>query len=225
MMRRLSRLSTNQRLALVALLLGLVAVFARPTPGGTVSLSPQELAVIVQKEVDHVRPLELADWIIKGRADYRPIDLRDEQAFAAYHIPGAENIRPSALQSSDLARNERLVLYSDGGVHAAQAWFLLRAVGYKAVYMLAGGLDGWKSEVLFPSIPADAPASQQADIAKLRAVCAYFGGAPNAGPAGQAAPGATGGTAVPAVSAAPAAVPKLTMPPGAKPAPKKKEGC
>jgi hypothetical protein len=220
MMRWLSRLSTNQRLALVAFMLGLVAVFARPTQGGSVTLSPQELAVIVQKEVDHVRPLELADWIIKGRVDYRLIDLRDEQAFAAYHIPGAENIQLAALPSSDLARNEKVVLYSDGGIHAAQAWFLLRAKGFRAVYMLFGGLDGWKEEVLFPTIAADAPASQPADIAKVRAVCAYFGGTPNGGPAGQVA---AGGAAMPTMSAA---MPKLTMPSGNKPAPKKKkEGC
>ncbi len=225
MMRRLSKLSTNQRLALVAFLLGLAAVFARPTPGGSVSLRPQELAVIVQKEVDHVRPVELADWIITGRADYRLIDLRDEEAFAAYHVPGAENIRPAALLSSDVARNEKLVLYSDDGVRAAQAWFLLRAEGYKAVYMLSGGLDGWKREVLFPTIAADAPTAQQADMAKLRAVCAYFGGAPNAGPPGQAA-GGTGRAEVAGVSAALPAVPRLTMPSGTRPAPKKKkEGC
>ena len=223
MMRFLSRLTTNQRLALLALALGLIAVFAQPTRGGSVTLSAQDLTAIVQKEVDHVRTLELADWIIKGRADYRLIDLRDEQAFAAYHIPGAENIPLATVPSSDLARNEKLVLYSDDSVHAAQAWFLLRAEGYRAAYVLAGGLDGWRSEVLFPAIAADAPASQQADIAKVRAVCAYFGGTPNAGPAVQPAAGVVGGTAVSTVSAA---APKLTMPAGNKPAPKKKkEGC
>jgi uncharacterized protein len=210
----LSRLSFNQRLALVAFVLGLVAVLARPTQGGSVTVSPQELAVIVQKEVDHVRPLELADWIITGRSDYRLVDLRDEQAFAAYHIPTAENIPLAALPASDLARNEKIVLYSDGGIHSAQAWFLLRAKGYKAVYMLFGGLDGWKDEVLFPAIAENPPASQLADIAKRRAVSAYFGGTP--------------GAAAAALPASSAAMPKVTMPAGAKPAAakkKKKEGC
>ena len=81
------------------------------------------------------------------------IDLRSEAEFAAYHIPTAENVPLSALPDFPLQPNEKVVLYSEGGIHAAQAWFLIRAQGHRAVYTVLGGLDGWKDEVLFPEMP------------------------------------------------------------------------
>ena len=60
-----------------------------------------------------------------GRSDYRLIDLRGERDYSAYHIPTAENVTLTALPESALLANEKIVLYSDGGIHASQAWMLL----------------------------------------------------------------------------------------------------
>jgi rhodanese-related sulfurtransferase len=231
MARWLSRLTLNQKLGALALLLGAGAIFAVPTRGGAVSLDPAELAAIVQREVDHVRVEELADWIVAGRADYRLVDLRDEKAYAEYHIPGAELIPVTGLEAAPLARNEKIVLYSDGGIHSAQAWFLLRARGYQGVYILLGGLDTWRDEVLFPAL-AESPTPFQAERnAKLQARAAHFGGQARmavATPTDSDTPAA--GTPTPVVAAAPA-LPAIAPPvaaaggAGAAPARKKKEGC
>jgi rhodanese-related sulfurtransferase len=215
-MRWLSTLTLDQRLAAVALALGAIAIFARPVPGGTVSIDPVELAAIVQTEVDHVAPLDLADWIVAGRADYRLVDLRDARAYAEYHIPGAENVEITGLQDAGLARNERIVLYSDGGIHSAQAWFLLRARGYGGAYILRGGLDGWRDEVLFPVLAEHPTPFQAQRNDKLASLARHFGGQPRSGDA--------------VVPTAPAvAMPKLEMPGGGTsptaPRKKKKGGC
>jgi rhodanese-related sulfurtransferase len=157
-MRWFSTLSLNQKLAALALLLGLGALFISPATGGAVSIRPDELARIVQTEVDHVTPDDLADWIVQGRADYRLIDLRDERSYAEYHIPGAELVPITQLADASLARNERIVLYSDGGIHSAQAWFLLRARGYRGVYILLGG---WTSGVTRSSPPSWLPSRRR----------------------------------------------------------------
>ena len=44
-----SRLTLNQRLALLAFVLGLVAIAAVPTRQGTYSVSPHDMALIVQR--------------------------------------------------------------------------------------------------------------------------------------------------------------------------------
>lgn len=220
MLKRLSALTLNQRLAVVAFLLGAGALFAAPTRGGAVSIDPRELALIVEGEVDHVDALDLADWIVAGRADYRLVDLRDARAYGEYHIPNAENIQLSALTDSTLARNEKVVLYSDGGIHSAQAWFLLRASGFRGVYMLRGGLDAWRDEVLFPTLAENPTPFQAERNARLTALAKHFGGAPRSG-ADQSA----GAPAAAAVS-----MPKLEMPasgtaPTGAPKKKRKEGC
>ncbi len=74
-----SKLSGNAKLGLLVCFLGLLAAFAgTPYKGARVTMDMKELAAIVQREVDHVAPEDLADWIIKGKVDYRLLDLRSE---------------------------------------------------------------------------------------------------------------------------------------------------
>src|SRR5207244_8862767 len=118
-------------LASVLLVLGAGAAIAgNPYRGSRVTLDTKELARIVDTEADHVSATELAGWITQGRSEYELIDLRSEKEFAEYHIPGAKNVAITALDADVAPRNEKIVLYSEGGIHSAQAWFLLKAQGY-----------------------------------------------------------------------------------------------
>ena len=212
----------NRRLAAVALVLGVIAIAAQPTRAGRVSISSEELALAAQRGADQVGPTELADWIVAGRSDYRLIDLRDEAAFAQYRIPASERIAIGGLLDAGLARNETLVLYAEDGVKASQAWFLLKANGYKGVFILTGGLEGWKSGVLFPHLVEGTGPEVQRENDLLRARAARFGGTP-------LAPG-SGGAAVAAAAPLPS-LPQVAAPAppsaGGKPAAarKKREGC
>jgi len=210
-------LSLNRKLAIVAFLLGFVALFlGNPYRGSSVTMNAKELALIVDKTVDHVSPEELAGWIIQGRSDYKLLDLRTEKEYNEYHIPTAELVPLAELGEYPILRNEKMVLYSEGGIHSAQAWMLLRAKGYKAVYMLFGGLDEWTDKILFPKLSQDATTDQRAAFEKMKAVSTFFGGTPQ-----------IGGAAEEVTTAKP--MPKLEMPSQTKtdspPKKKKKEGC
>lgn len=208
-------------LAAAAFGLGALAMAGQPMRGHVVTLDTQELATIVAREADHVTPADLADRVIRGATDYRLVDLREAAPFAAYHIPGAENIPLAQLTDAGLARNEKIVLYSDGGIHAAQAWMLLRAQGYQGVTTLFGGLDAWKDQVVFPVAPMNPTPAQQANFDRALQVAQFFGGH---GRAAAAAGGADSLTI--AAPAAPKA--QVSGPATGKSGPvakKKKEGC
>ena len=119
------------------------------------------------------------------------------------------------------------MLYSEGGIHSAQAWMLLKAQGYKSVYMLKGGLDEWKDQVVFPGRRRQPDARRaRARRASAKSISAYFGGQPRSAAAVAAGPAVMPGLA----AAAAPALPRVVAPPspggGAKPpAKKKKEGC
>jgi len=212
----------HQRLALLALALGVLVVFARPRTGGAATVRTQELERLVQLTSDHVTPRDLADWIIGGKSDYRLIDLRSEADYAAYHIPTAENIPLARLSAAPLARNEKLVLYSEGGIHAAQAWLLLRAKGYAASYSLLNGLDGWRDDVLNPLAPSDSTEAALASFARASEIARHFGGTPRRAGLGAAVVVSTPLPSTPPTLAAP---PPSLPPTGAAGVPKKKEGC
>jgi hypothetical protein len=214
----MTRLTTTHYIAILLGVLGLFAAFAgNPYQGSQYLVDAKELARVVEEEVDHVNPEDLSDWIIQGNADFRLIDLRTEAEFAGYHIPGAENVTLTALPEYGLKKNEKIVLYSEGGIHSAQAWFLLKAKGYMGVYMLRGGLEEWKDRVLFPKRATNPTPAQTVEFAKMREVSKFFGGTPQ-----------TGTAADQQATVAPT-MPKLEMPQNS-PAPagaqkKKKEGC
>ena len=210
----------NRRLAVAALALGVVAVAAQPTRAGRVTVASDELAALAARGADQVAPVALADWIVAGRTDYRLLDLRGGDEFAAYRIPTAEHVPIARLLDSGLARNEKLVLYADDGVKASQAWFLMKANGYKGVYMVTGGLEGWKSQVLFPRLLDETTGEARRENALRRSRAERFGGTP-------LAPGSAAATPAAAPMPAPPVVAAPSLPGGGAKAParKKREGC
>lgn len=213
----MKNLNMNKKLALVALALGLLALFlGNPYRGSQMNIDAKELALIVGKEVDHVKAEDLADWIIQGKVDFRIIDTRSEKEYNEYHIPEAENIPVAELDKADLLKNEKIILYSEGGIHSAQAWMILKAKGYKGVYILFGGLDEWNEKVLFPKIPENPTPEQLASFEKMKEVSKFFGGTPQTGTAEV--------KETPKIQTPKLESPSGTTSPTAQPK-KKKEGC
>ena len=146
-------LTLNHKLGLLALGLGVLAPLATVKHDRTVTMHAKELLTRVDRQEDHVTPAELATWIIEGRTDYRLIDIRDAAAYAAYHIPTAEHLPLAELTDGALGRTDKIILYGDGGIHAAQGWMVLSGMGYRHAYSLLEGLDAWKEDVMFPTAP------------------------------------------------------------------------
>ena len=173
-------------LGAAALTLGALAIVAgSPRVQGNARVDVAGLARTVEREDDHVTALELAEWIRAKRPNLRVVDVRDSNGFETYHIPRAERIALSELVSTPFKRDETIVLYSDGGAHAAQGWVFLRALGHERVYFLRGGLYEWLDDVMNPAIASTASDSSHADFAKAAEISRYFGGVPRS--EGQAA--------------------------------------
>uniref|UniRef100_UPI0026EEF391 rhodanese-like domain-containing protein n=1 Tax=Ignavibacterium album TaxID=591197 RepID=UPI0026EEF391 len=172
-----SELDLKYKLALIAILLGVVALFAGdPYDGNSVKVNVKDIALSTVKNSDKINPVDLADWIIQGKADYILVDLRTPDKYSDYTLPESENIPLVELPNSDLLRNQKIILFSDDEVAAAQGWFILKAKKYNSVYILEGGLNGWKDKVVFPRIPANPTKDQLAEMEKKRMIAQYFGG-------------------------------------------------
>jgi rhodanese-related sulfurtransferase len=132
-------------LAWVAAIAGGAAPFAdRPR---TATVDVDALARTIASEGDHVSAIELARWIRERRSGLRVIDLRSTDEFTRYHVPAAEHVPIDRLTETRFADDDTIVLYSQAGVHAAQAWVLLRALGHRRVYFLRRGVDEWLDDV------------------------------------------------------------------------------
>jgi rhodanese-related sulfurtransferase len=189
-----------RNLGVGALALGLAAPFAgSPYRAPQAGLDVDQLAGIIARGEDHIEPLLLAEWIRDRKPGLRVIDVRSPAEFAEYAIPTAENIPIASLTRTAFAADETVVLYSEGGAHAGQAWVLLKAMGVRNVLFISGGLVDWYVDVMTPSIPANASPEQTAAFEATADLSRYFGGEPQIGPATEAG----------AFTARPAAPPRL----------------
>ncbi|HTE43628.1 MAG TPA: rhodanese-like domain-containing protein, partial [Gemmatimonadaceae bacterium] len=142
-----------RRLGILAAALALAAVFAgSPYAAQHGQIDVAALAHAVAHEDDHVDAIELAGWIKDRRSDLRVIDVRSREEYDSYHVPTAEHVLLDALATTPFRAGETIVVYSEGGAHAAQAWVFLRARGYDKVFFLRGGLYEWLDQVMSPGL-------------------------------------------------------------------------
>lgn len=171
----------HRLLAGAAATLGALALLAGGAGATREGVDVTALAREVEAEADHVTARELAAWIRDGRQGLRIIDVREPAEFADYSIPTAENLSLTALTRAAIRPDETVVLYSEGGAHAAQGWFLLRARGVKRVYFLREGLYEWLTQVMNPVLPDGATPAERAAFHSAAELSRYFGGVPRAG--------------------------------------------
>lgn len=182
MLQWFANLPVRKRVGILAVILGIIAVFlGDPYDRAKIKINLSEIALTSSEDMAKIEVKELTDWIIKGKADYRLIDLRSGEKYSEYNIPTSENILPTHILDSDLLRNEKIILYSDDDITAAKVWFILKAQNYKAVYLLKGGLNAWRNEILFPSLPSDATPKEKMEYKKIAEVSKFFGGRPRSG--------------------------------------------
>jgi rhodanese-related sulfurtransferase len=136
---------TRRVLAIVAIAGGVLAAFAGSPHRDRLDVAT--LASAIEKEEDHVTALELASWIRDRKPGLRIIHLGQE----ATEIPRAESMTLQSVVALPVRTDQTLVVTSDGGAHAAQAWVLLRARGHRDVYFLSGGSREWQAQVLNPT--------------------------------------------------------------------------
>lgn len=217
----LLKLSTPKKLAIAAIILAVIAlIIGDPTNSNKISVNAKALALSTIKDQDKIDVMTLADWLIKGNADYTLVDLRNSKEFSEYNIPSSINIQMEDLLTSGLARNQKILFYGDDDIAATQAWFILRSSYYKGVYILKGGMKAWKDEILYPKLSANATTNQTAAFEKVKQISLFFGGSPQIVSSSE---GTTTAITAPQTSQP---LPKLTAPTNIKgAAKKKKEGC
>ncbi len=74
------------------------------------------------------------------------VDVRTPEDFAKGSLPNAKNIPSAALKDrgGELKKDKPVLVLCDTGRTAGPAAAALRAAGFAEVYVLAGGLAGWR---------------------------------------------------------------------------------
>jgi uncharacterized protein len=172
----LAMTAVHRRLGTVAAVLAVASAAV-----GLTTVDARSIATEIEHEQDHISAPDLADLIISGDRVLRVFDLRSSAEFERMHIPGARHATLETLSREPLPRDATIVLYSEGGAHAAQAWVLLRLRGHQRVFFLREGMYEWLARVIEPRLATDATASERAEFDRAVPMSRFFGGSAREG--------------------------------------------
>ncbi|MEX0374721.1 rhodanese-like domain-containing protein [Spiribacter pallidus] len=134
-MDRVIEFSTNHPLLVAALAAVLVAIIANEV-------------LSYRRRRDALTPGDATRLYNQDKAVF--IDVRNENAFQASHLPGAVNIPMEHLdkRGDRLARfkDKTLIVYCDNGQRTLRAVQTLKSQGWPDVFQLRGGLTAWREE-------------------------------------------------------------------------------
>ena len=156
----------------VLILLGLIIALSPDKPSVSERISSKDLMEQLQQGAIFVQADELAHWIIDKDPGIQLVDIRSNEDYKKYHIPGNihlpfERINDaSALEILD--DDKMIILASNGNTRAGQAWILLKQMGFQEVYILAGGLNHWVNVFNNPQPPEGAYSDDETFIYEFR---------------------------------------------------------
>jgi rhodanese-related sulfurtransferase len=91
---------------------------------------------------------QVARMVVYEDSSILLVDVRDQDAYRAVHIPGAINIPVSDILNPDWSGylNDpeiHPVFYSNGNTFAGEAWMLCTQKGYTGSLIMTGGMNEW----------------------------------------------------------------------------------
>jgi rhodanese-related sulfurtransferase len=146
-------------LALLIIPMGLIIAAVPQNKTKPYKLTADQLLGEANTRTQYVAPETVADMIVKKDPSFRLIDVRNQDEFEKFSLPGAINIPVSDLLSdkyTDILNQDvkMNIFYSNGTIIANEAWMVTRQLGYKNNFVLEGGLNYWFDAILNPQKPA-----------------------------------------------------------------------
>ncbi len=153
-------------LALIMIPLGLIVAAVPQNTTHPYKLTAVQMLNEVNARTQFIAPETVADMMVKKDPVLQLIDVRSQDEFENYSLPGAINIPIADLLSekyTDVLNQDvnMNVFYSNGTLLADQAWIITRQLGYRNNYVLEGGLNYWFDNILNPRQPSSASSDEE----------------------------------------------------------------
>lgn len=156
-------------LALFIIPLGLIIAAVPQDTTHPYKLNASQLLTEATSSSQFLSTDAIADMIIQNDPNLQLIDVRTPDEFLKFSLPGAINVPLPDLLSpefSDILNQDvkMNIFYSNGTLHANEAWMITTQLGYSNNYVLQGGLNYWAETIMNPTQPSST--SPDEEIAK-----------------------------------------------------------
>lgn len=146
-------------LAIFLVPLGLIIAAVPQNKTRQFKLTAEELLAEVNTRTQNLSAESVVDMIVKKDPSFQLIDVRSQDEFEKFNLPGSINIPLTDLLSEQyeaiLNQDQKMnILYANGTLVANEAWMITRQLGYSNNFVLEGGLNYWFATILNPQKPA-----------------------------------------------------------------------
>jgi len=153
-------------LALFIIPLGLIIAAVPQNKTKPYKLTAVEMLSEANTRTQFVTPETVADMIVNKDPLLQLIDVRSQEEFEKFNLPGSINIPLTDLlsdQYTDILNQDvkMNVFYSNATINANEAWMITRQLGYTNNYVLEGGLNYWFDAILNPKAPASTSSDEE----------------------------------------------------------------
>lgn len=121
-------------------------------------IEPDELMREIIQPTRYVGTDQIARMIIKKDPSLMLVDVRSEDEYLEFSLPGAINVPLDSLINPDNLSyfgipGTKVVFVSNDDIKADQTWMLTKRLGYNSTYVLKGGLNCWMETIIDPQKP------------------------------------------------------------------------
>ncbi len=153
-------------LAIIVIPLGMIIAAVPQNTTHPYKLTAAELLNEANTRTQFIAPETVADMIVKKDPSLQLIDVRSQDEYDKFSLPGAINVPITDLLSEkNLAQFDQdvrmNVFYANSTVVANEAWMIIRQLGYSNIYVLEGGLNYWFEAILNPGKPPSTSADEE----------------------------------------------------------------
>lgn len=164
---------------MIVLALGLVLL---PKKKDMKETDPKVLLSAIAEKSRYLSADLVTHRIIENDPTLLLIDLRAENEFKAFALPGAINIQPDSLLSASTLEllnqpGKDKIVYANSDLTAEKVWLIGSRYSVNRLYILKGGLNEWFNTIIKPGEVATAASSTDLELLSFReAARQYFTG-------------------------------------------------
>ena len=139
--------------------LGLIIAAVPQNTTHPYKLTAEQMLEQSNSRVPYYSPEEIANIIVQKDPEFQLIDVRPQDEFEKFSLPGAINIPLTDILSEEYrdVLNQDIkvnILYSNGTLDATKAWMIMSQLGWENNYIMEGGLNYWAEVIMNPLPPA-----------------------------------------------------------------------
>ena len=153
-------MNAREKLTSILLSMGLILALLPLSSNRSFNARPHKVLEEALDKNTYLTTDQVAKLVASEDKAVQLIDLRSNEEFRSFNIPGSLNVPYNEFLDKDpdsILNNKetKYIFYSNGELYSNYAMVIARGLKYNNTYVMKGGLNEWFSSVMYSSFTGD----------------------------------------------------------------------